>query len=284
MSTRIIINELVVTYPMCRWEKEGKQPQAACWLLFMNQGGRAIDLLMNSKGTLVIGRFVSPPDEVFVVESHQIMGGTLAALLQTSSSKNQELRDYCHRLIIKTQDPHFRIMLSYLVFNDWSDVLEEQALPLRERVSIALRFLEDRPLSTFLRGLTAECINNGRIDGLVLTGLTRKGLDVIQGYVDTTGDVQTAAILSSLVCPRKFQDARAQRWLEAYRELLDGWKLFYHRCQFDIERGKIVQEGIQAGDTAPVEWVPKQFVIRCNYCSKVVNSERNRESSQRLQV
>ena len=88
MSTRIIINELVVTYPMCRWEKEGKQPQAACWLLFMNQGGRAIDLLMNSKGTLVIGRFVSPPDEVFVVESHQIMGGTLAALLQTSSSKN----------------------------------------------------------------------------------------------------------------------------------------------------------------------------------------------------
>ena len=213
-----------------------------------------------------------------------MMSGTLAALLQTSSSKNHELRAYCERLIIKMQDPHFRIMLSYIVFNDWSDVLEEQALPVRERLAIALRFLEDKPLASFLRRLADECQNNGHIEGLVLTGLTRRGMDMLQGYVDTTGDVQTAAIVSSLVCPGRLQDSRAQRWLDAYRDLLDGWKLFYHRCQFDIDRGKILQEGIQSGDTAPLEWVPRQFIIRCNYCSKVVNSERNRVSIQRSQA
>lgn len=212
------------------------------------------------------------------------MAGTLASLLQVSSSKNHELRAYCERLIIKMQDPHFRIMLSYIVFNDWSDVLEEGALPLRERLAIALRFLEDKPLTSFLRRLSDECQGHGRIEGLTLTGLTRRGMDILQGYVDTTGDVQTAAVLSSFVCPGRLQDVRARRWLEAYRDLLDGWRLFYHRCQFDIEHGKILQEGIQNGDTVPFEWVPKQFIIRCNYCSKVVSSERTRDAGQRTQV
>ncbi|KAH8119136.1 WD40 repeat-like protein [Phellopilus nigrolimitatus] len=247
-----------------RWEKEGKHSQAACWLLFTNQGGRAIEMLMRSKN-----------------ESHQMMSGTFAAMLQSgSSSKNRELQNYCERLIVKLQDPHFRIMLSYIVFNDWNDVLEEEALPLRERIAIALRFLEDKDLTSYLRRVADDCRAKGSIEGLIVTGLTPRGLDIIQGYVDTTGDVQSAAILASYVCPGRYKDTRAERWVEAYRDLLDGWKLFHHRCQFDIDRGKILQEGIQNGDFAPMEWVKKQFLIRCNFCNKVVNTQQQQRPQE----
>ncbi|KAI5123084.1 hypothetical protein M0805_000518 [Coniferiporia weirii] len=247
-----------------RWEREGKHSQAACWLLFTNQGGRAIEMLMRSKN-----------------ESHQMMSGTFAAMLQSgSSSRNHELRAYCERLIVKLQDPHFRIMLSYIMFSDWSDVLEEEALPLRERIAIALRFLEDKELTMYLRRVADDCRAKGSIEGLLVTGLTPRGLDILQGYVDTTGDVQTAAMLASYVCPGRLKDTRAERWAEAYRDLLDGWKLFHHRCQFDIDQGKILQEGIQNGDFAPKEWVKKQFLIRCNFCSKVMNTQQQQRPQE----
>ncbi len=97
-----------------------------------------------------------------------------------------------------------------------------------------------------------------------------------------TGDVQTAALLSSFVCPGRSHDIRAERWIESYHDLLDGWKLFHHRCQFDIDRGKIMQDDINAGDVLPMEWVKKQFLIRCNFCSKIVNSRRIHEPANDL--
>ena len=204
-----------------------------------------------------------------------MLSGTVATLLQSGSiSGRRDLHNHCERLIYKLQDPHQRIMLSYVLCHDWSDVLEEDALPLRERIAIALRFLEDSDLSAFLRRVADDCLKTGNIEGIMVTGLTSRGLDLIQNYVDATGDVQTAALLASYVYPGRIKDSRAGRWVEAYRALLDGWKLFHHRCQFDIDRGKIVQEGISNGDFAPVEWAKKQFLIRCHFCNKAINTQQ----------
>lgn len=163
-------------------------------------------------------------------------------------------------------------MLTHVALDDWSEVLQEESLPLRERLAIAFRFLDDRSLSTYLRGLNDQLRSNGDIEGLVLTGLTPKGFDIIQAYVDTTGDVQTASILAALVCPGMFKDARADRWLEAYRNLLDGWKLFHHRCQFDISRGKLIKEAIAREDIPAFDWVPPQLAVRCGFCKKAISA------------
>lgn len=236
-----------------RWEKEGKQSQAACWWLFNNQGGKAMSLLMRSKN-----------------ESHQMFSGILAVLLQA----NHEYLDYHRSLATKLQDPYQRIMLSSLIFNDWIVKLEKETIPLRERLAIALRFSNDKELTAFLRNTIKDCIEKGNIEGIIVTGLTPKGLDILQSYVDFTGDVQTAALLSSYVCPGRYKDSRAERWAEAYRDLLDGWKLFHHRCQFDIDRGKILKEGIWNGDFPNMEWVKKQFMLKCNHCNKFVNIQQ----------
>ncbi|KAG9316819.1 hypothetical protein JVU11DRAFT_2885 [Chiua virens] len=236
-----------------KWEKDGQQSRAACWLVFTRQYTRALELLMRSKD-----------------EMHHLMTGTLAALIP-GNTPSSELRDHSERLIVRLQDPYFRAMLTQLTSKDWSEVLEEEALPLRERLVIAFQFLEDRALSLYLHRTAERATAKGDIEGLIVTGLTPGGIDILQNYVDRTGDIQTAAILSSYVCPAKFPDMRAERWLEAYRDLLDGFQLFHHRVAFDIERGEILQEAVQNGDLPPFEWAPKHVLIRCNYCSKPIS-------------
>lgn len=98
-------------------------------------------------------------------------------------------------------------------------------------------------------------------------------MDAIQAYVDHTGDVQTAAIMASYVSPARFYDSRVERWVEAYQNFLDTWQLFHFRCQFDIERGQMLQHLIQTGTKPPFEWVDRQLFIRCNYCNNVINAQ-----------
>lgn len=53
-------------------------------------------------------------------------------------------REPCQRMILGLDDPYLRVMLSYLVQDPWWDILrDEESLPLRDRIAIALRFLND---------------------------------------------------------------------------------------------------------------------------------------------
>jgi WD repeat-containing protein mio len=199
------------------------------------------------------------------------MSGMLTALIH-SNSRNSELRDHCARLMVRLQDPYFRAMLTLLNSGDWSEVLEEEALPLRERLAIAIQFLDDHALTSFFRSIVKRSCDEGNIEGLIVTGLTPLGLGVLQSYVDHTGDVQTASMLASYVCPAKFDDKRVHRWLDSYRDLLDGFKLFHHRVRFDVERGQILKDAVQRGDIPSADWAPPQISIRCNYCNKAMNA------------
>ncbi|KAG5638635.1 hypothetical protein H0H81_011354 [Sphagnurus paluster] len=220
-----------------------------------------------------------------VDESHYMLSGTIAALVP-HGSRTAELRENCERLIIRLQDPYFRAMLTHLAMNDWSEVLQEDALPFRERLAIAFQFLDDKAVTSYLRRCIDRAVLDGDVDGIVVAGLASKaGLDILQVYVDRTGDIQSAAVLGSYVCPPRNPSAnqphtylqakgaagverRVQRWVEGYRDLLDGFKMFHHRVGFDIERGQVGGTGV-LGD-----WVPRQIIIRCNYCNKSVVPER----------
>ncbi|KAF8644812.1 hypothetical protein AX16_008269 [Volvariella volvacea WC 439] len=268
-----------------RWEAEGSYSRAACWLVFTRRYSEAVKLLMQSED-----------------ESHGMMSGTIAALIPSVTSgaaggpggstvKSPELREHCERLIVRLHDPYFRALLTQLISGDWTDVLEEDIFPLRERLAIAFQFLDDKALSSYLRRVTERAVSNGDVDGLVVTGLTKQGMDVLQGFVDRTGDVQTAAILGSYVCPMRFKDHRVDRWLEAYRDMLDGFKLHHHRVGFDIERGQRLQDAVQAGEVSPqsagghahAEWAQKQVLLRCGYCSKIIDTSGENHASDQQQ-
>lgn len=209
-------------------------------------------------------------------ETHQMMSGTIAALAplmsETGSARGLDLRELYGRLIIKLNDPYYRMLLTHLSTHEWSEVLDEEVVPFRERLAIAFQFLDDRALTSYLRRVIVQAYERGSIEGLMVTGLTPAGMRIIQSYVDHTGDVQSAAIISSYVCPHRFKYKRAERWLEAYRNLLDGFKLHYLRVGFDIERGQILHEAMGGDSKAMEEWAPKQILIRCHYCNKQVNN------------
>lgn len=186
-------------------------------------------------------------------------------------------------------------------------------------IAIALRFFDDGEVSHFLKEKVEEAILHGEIDGLYITGINEDAIRILQGHVDHTGDVQTAAIVGSLLPRLYVQDKHPRRtrrnslstgslsgyddaihphvdlsiarqiegWFDAYTELLDSWKLFHYRAQFDIERGQLVtiamspkKATIEAemmvfgeyttGTVEPVEWVARQLDIRCITCGTSV--------------
>ena len=63
----------------------------------------------------------------------------------------------------------------------------------------------------------------GNLTGLLITGLTPRGGELIENYVKRSGDVQTAAFLAMFAQPKGFADGRGLRWLETYRDLMDTW-------------------------------------------------------------
>lgn len=49
-QVRLIFTLLREVLYCFRWEKDGRQSQAACWLVFLGKHSKAIDILMRSKG------------------------------------------------------------------------------------------------------------------------------------------------------------------------------------------------------------------------------------------
>ena len=210
-----------------------------------------------------------------------MMSGMLAALTSNGSSRNPELAQHCERLIVRLQDPYLRALLTRLTVREWTEVLEEDSLPLRERLAIAFQFLEDKEVSSYLRRIADRAIQEGDIHGLFVTGLTAAGMELLQAYIDSTGDVQTAALVAAL-SPVLARESRAARWMDAYRDMLDGWRLFHHRCHLDTERGRVLKEAVEGGEIQPFEWAPRQVLLRCNYCSKPIEAPYPAEGNPRV--
>ena len=87
---------------------------------------------------------------------------------------------------------------------------------------------------------------------------------------------------------RREDKRRVERWVENYRDLLDAWQMFHERVEFDIERGAIGRgqramalgsggSSASLGGVGKIEWptIPRQIIIRCNYCNKPITPMPN---------
>jgi hypothetical protein len=168
----------------------------------------------------------------------------------------------CRNLSFQLRDAYLRVLFGFLASEgNWNLVLSETtALPLHDRMIIALRFLDDSSLLTYISKWTQKMERQGRIDGILLTGWTKEGIDMMEAYVDKTGDVQSAALLlSALPC---ISDKRITNWIESYSDLLDQWELYDKRVLFDIERSKV---------NPNKEKIPAQLFLRCNFCNQTIS-------------
>lgn len=121
----------------------------------------------------------------------------------------------------------------------------------------------------YIQTTTDTLLAAGEIDGMILTGLTELGLDLLTNYVNRTGDIQTASLASSVAVPRYFKDSRVEEWVDCYRDLLDRWQLYYTRARFDIARGRCIQLSNSSGVSA-ADMTPTQIYVRCNFCNQSI--------------
>lgn len=223
--------------------------KAAGWAVFHGNVPRAIEILASSKK-----------------ERLQLMSTAVAGYLAyKDSNTNLPWNDQCRKLALELEHPYLRAIFAFIADNDWWDVLDEHALPLRERLGIAIRFLPDKDLNVYLNRVAETVVTRGELEGLILTGLTPRGIDLLQSYVDRTSDIQTAALISTFAVPRYFRDSRVDHWIDCYRELLNSWGMFKTRARFDVARTKASKTS--AGN-ATMRPAPRQVYLQCLRCNK----------------
>ncbi|KAL2316400.1 Ubiquitin-protein ligase E3 [Schizosaccharomyces pombe] len=188
-------------------------------------------------------------------------------------------KEMSRNLSTELEDPYLRAIFAYVSNSDWRDVLDEVSLSLKDRLGIALRFLPDDDLSNYLCDLCHTTVQSGDPEGLLLTGLTPLGMELLQNYIDHTSDVQTAALIAAFVVPKKFLDKRAEDWTESYRELLNRWKLYRERAKFDIFRTELSKN--HTGEITRKATEPSIRII-CNFCRKPIFPFSNRNECNNL--
>ena len=176
------------------------------------------------------------------------------------SSEQQEL---CTWMAEETNDPYLKALLTYFVSGDWMSVLNMEQLALCDRVGIALRNLNDEGLDTYLDRATSTAIIEGDIEGIVLTGLNTSAMDLLQGYVAKSNDLQTAVLVMSFTCPVYVSDMRWNIWKEIYFMQMQAWRCFLERTRFIVEHNK---RAVAKDGGAMNEVPPGQVTLRCNHC------------------
>ncbi|ODQ65515.1 hypothetical protein NADFUDRAFT_50797 [Nadsonia fulvescens var. elongata DSM 6958] len=241
--------------------ESGQYEKAAGWAVFHGDVKKAVTILGQSSK-----------------ERLKLISTSIAGYFAYKDSPDNSMwRDRCRELAFEFDNCYLRAIFSYISEESWSEVLDDSTLPLREKLGIAFRFLPEDVLSKYLKSLVYRAIERGDLEGLILTGLSPRSIDLLQSYVDRTGDVQTAALLTSYGYPRFFRDARAEYWIDSYKTLLNAWRMFSQRARFDIARNKL---SYNSDNQCTLEPYPKQVYLRCSHCNKnIIRPSSNQATS-----
>jgi hypothetical protein len=167
------------------------------------------------------------------------------------------------------EDPHLRAIFSFLSDDTFSGVLYEEGISLSDRMAFACIFLNDRQLSEYVNFLIQHSITNGNLHGLLLTGPTSDGVQLLQAFVDKTDDVQTAALVGAKIMPSQMResDNRLQTWIEIMRNLMNVWEMYEKRAAFDISTA--------CQKSTPK--TPRSIFLLCTFCGKSVSASANED-------
>ncbi|CAG8472128.1 1673_t:CDS:10 [Diversispora eburnea] len=98
----------------------------AGWALFHRETERAIEALNNSRD-----------------EKLKLVSTALAGFSFNKNQDNPLWREMCKQLSFEMREPYLRAIFSYISSGNWDNVLNDEELELRDRVGIAVRFMDD---------------------------------------------------------------------------------------------------------------------------------------------
>ena len=206
--------------------------------------------------------------------THREISLALAGFVKGSTD---DIWDETVREIAKSSDdPYARAILALVSYGDWHDVLLETSLPLRDRIGVALMYLDDEELTQYIEETTSECVEQGDIEGIILTGLGEKAVPLFENYIIKFADLQTAVLAMALTTPRYFTDLRVGLWRDTYRSHLNAWRMFIPRVHFDVQCTKL---STLPGQRPLLPPPPRQITLRCNHCDQALDRNPDHASA-----
>lgn len=184
------------------------------------------------------------------------------ALSGFSEDRNSMWRELC--LKPRLSDPYLRATFAFLTADNdsYENVLNENGMAVEDRVAFALMFLSDSKLIEYLKKLTQKLSDEGNLAGFLLTGATLEGIQLLNRYLEITGDVQSCSLIAiRALSPKLLQENQVQVWIDSYRGLLDAWKMWNQRAHFNI-----------AMRLSTNDKPPQQVYISCNFCGKSISA------------
>ncbi|KKK24857.1 hypothetical protein AOCH_002368 [Aspergillus ochraceoroseus] len=200
-------------------------------------------------------------------QAHKLLAMAIAGAAKGETDSDWE--ETCAEIAKELTDPYARAIIALVSKGDWYSVIQETTLPLKYRVEVALRWLPDDDLTTYLTDITKEAIQQGDIEGIVLTGLGHSAMDLFQSYINKFNDFQTPVLAMSHTVPR-FIDTppnkpRFEAWRETYRWQINSWKLQLERARFDVGSRKFA---VTWDGRRLIEPPRQQVSLTCNYCTR----------------
>lgn len=239
-------------------EQEGKITTAAAWALFEGLPDRAVNILKNG------GK-----DLLFVAMALDIKLKIDASFHLDNPGWEESLKDHPQM----AEDPYLRAIYSYITTGDWKAIVDEAALPLRDRVGVALRKFDDDKLTQWLKKEMEKSIKDGDIEGIVLAGITDNMVDIFAKYAEKFADIQTPILVMSFCYPRYIDDIRCNAWRQTYRDFLQRHREFILRVKFEQQT---IKKSKKRDGTTIIKPPPRQVTIRCLNCdANASNDLRN---------
>ncbi|KAJ7386639.1 hypothetical protein OS493_006624 [Desmophyllum pertusum] len=235
-------------------QSSGQHERAAAVALFNNKIREAIDILSSQRAN----------------NNTEARGTTLNVVAMALSGYTEEKktlwRDMCRSLCGQMENPYLRSAFAFLTTeaDHFENILAEEGMEIEDRVAFACKYLPDNKLSVFLENLSTKLSNAGDLDGILLTGISLDGINLLEKYVNKTTDVQTASLVIVNCVPHisseVSKDTRVSSWVENYRNLLDMWRLWHQRSLFDIHYN------LKDSTQKPTQ----QVFVSCNFCGNSI--------------
>lgn len=250
------IDNVSQTIPIIDYlEKEGNYMRAAAIAVFNMRLQRAVD-------SLTMGAKKSDPN----------LSSVAMALSGYTGERTSMWREMCQSLKGQLTNPYMKAMFAFLTSETdtgFHEIIDDTNLILADRVAFSLLYLPDDKLNTYLSETMSSLVESGDLNGILLTGITHDGLSLLQRYIEISSDIQSVSLivmhsLPSVIC----NDPRAQLWVECYRGMLDCWRLWHQRAQFD---------NLWYSNSSNLARPPNHILISCNYCGSTINKSQQQQ-------
>lgn len=147
--------------------RRGERSKAAFRAFFRGDESGTVGILMSSEGTsefqtpcvsffcsfffLCHSRFEIGLTDKSIDPNDTLLGSTIAGFMsQSASTRGSEyFNAHWPNLIRRVDDPYVRAILSRIAGEDWESVLEEEYIPLLERMVVGVQYLDDWEVRLF---------------------------------------------------------------------------------------------------------------------------------------